>query len=334
MNWLELPDNERRTIVDATLLLNPKLNENVLEKDWWVIIILKALFKSSCKDYLTFKGGTSLAKWNLIERFSEDIDVAFDKSMWGLAGENKSQRDNIRKRTRKYIKETLIPELEAILVEMGTTDFSLEFVESDDSDKDPTVIFVPYRSLYASLEYVPASVKIEFSSRSLKEPRKPITIKPYFIGAYPQDFKEFEFDIMAVSPSRTFLEKVFLLHEELQKNYPRTLRMTRHLYDLEKLMDTDYAKEAYKDTGMYVDIVKHRSVFNALKGIDYKLHHPKSINIIPSGEILQKWEADYAQMQEHFIYGKSLPFNELIGRLKVLQEIIRSIEINDEFFDS
>lgn len=332
MNWLELPDNERRTIVDATLTLNPKLNENVLEKDWWVTLILKALFNSSCKDYLTFKGGTSLAKWGIIERFSEDIDVAFDKSMWGLAGENKSQRDNIRKRTRKYIKESLIPELEALLPEMGTKDFSLEFVEADDSDKDPTVIFVPYRSLYASLEYVPASVKIEFSSRSLKEPRKPITIRPYFIEAYPEDFKEFEFDIMAVSPSRTFMEKVFLLHEELQKNYPRTLRMTRHLYDLEKLMDTDHAKEAYRDTGMYVDIVRHRSIFNALKGIDYKTHHPKSINIIPSGEVMKKWEADYAQMQEHFIYGDSLPFEDLIDRLKTLQERIRSIEINDDFF--
>ena len=33
MNWLELPDNARHTIVDATLLLNPKLNENVHEKD-------------------------------------------------------------------------------------------------------------------------------------------------------------------------------------------------------------------------------------------------------------------------------------------------------------
>ena len=39
-------------------------------------MVLNALFKCSCADQLIFKGGTSLSKgWNLIERFSEDIDL-------------------------------------------------------------------------------------------------------------------------------------------------------------------------------------------------------------------------------------------------------------------
>ena len=45
--------------------------------------------------HLVFKGGTSLSKaWKLINRFSEDIDLAIDKEYFGFTGElGKNQRD-------------------------------------------------------------------------------------------------------------------------------------------------------------------------------------------------------------------------------------------------
>ena len=53
-----------------------RINQVAIEKDWWVTVVLNALFKCSCADQLIFKGGTSLSKgWNLIERFSEDMDL-------------------------------------------------------------------------------------------------------------------------------------------------------------------------------------------------------------------------------------------------------------------
>ena len=61
------------------------LNEAIIEKDFWVCLMLDYLFhKCECKDYFTFKGGTSLSKcYNLIKRFSEDIDLILD---WRLLG--------------------------------------------------------------------------------------------------------------------------------------------------------------------------------------------------------------------------------------------------------
>ena len=74
MNWLQLSDADRVAAVNvATRQLG--FNANVIEKDWWVVMALKALFGSSIKDFASFKGGTSLSKgWGLIERFSEDAD--------------------------------------------------------------------------------------------------------------------------------------------------------------------------------------------------------------------------------------------------------------------
>lgn len=56
-------------------------------------------------DALVFKGGTSLSKgWNLIERFSEDIDLAIDRKFLGFSDElNKSQRTKLRKESKKFI---------------------------------------------------------------------------------------------------------------------------------------------------------------------------------------------------------------------------------------
>ena len=68
-------------MLQQTEFSHPKINQVALEKDWWVTIALKALFQTDCHDSLIFKGGTSLSKgFNIIERFSEDIDLAISHS--------------------------------------------------------------------------------------------------------------------------------------------------------------------------------------------------------------------------------------------------------------
>ena len=74
-----LSSKERRIIITNTAI-SLKTTNFVVEKDLWVCIYLDVLFnKSKFAKYLTFKGGTSLSKgFNLIKRFSEDIDLIID----------------------------------------------------------------------------------------------------------------------------------------------------------------------------------------------------------------------------------------------------------------
>jgi predicted nucleotidyltransferase component of viral defense system len=53
-----------------------------VEKDFWVCWVLGTLFgDAGVGPHLTFRGGTSLSMgWGLIERFSEDIDLAMARS--------------------------------------------------------------------------------------------------------------------------------------------------------------------------------------------------------------------------------------------------------------
>lgn len=65
-----------------------------IEKDYWVTYALKMLFTHpTTKEYLVFKGGTSLAKcYNLIARFSEDIDLVILRTE--TETDNQSKRKN------------------------------------------------------------------------------------------------------------------------------------------------------------------------------------------------------------------------------------------------
>jgi hypothetical protein len=64
------------------------LNAVIVEKDFWVCWLLKQLFSIEEFDgRLIFKGGTSLSKcFDLIRRFSEDIDIAVDFEKLGFTG--------------------------------------------------------------------------------------------------------------------------------------------------------------------------------------------------------------------------------------------------------
>lgn len=74
------------------------LPEQAIEKDLWVTVILQSLFSLPYADKLLFKGGTTLAKVGLIDRFSEDIDLAMDRSLFGFVGDlTKKQLKTLRK---------------------------------------------------------------------------------------------------------------------------------------------------------------------------------------------------------------------------------------------
>ena len=74
--WQHYNEDEKLVMLQQTAEAK-KIVEQAVEKDWWVSVILMALSKSSLSEFLQFKGGTSLSKsWELINRFSEDIDLA------------------------------------------------------------------------------------------------------------------------------------------------------------------------------------------------------------------------------------------------------------------
>ena len=127
-------------------------------------------------------------------------------------------------------------------------------------------------------------------------------------------------EITTAVAAKTFLEKAFLLHELFTTNACfRAERKSRHLYDLEKMMDKEFAIGAIKDDELWNTIHHHRNVFTHMHDVDYSPDIRDRIVLAPPTEYFQTWAADYADMQSSMIYGDSLSFSELIERMRELE---------------
>ena len=331
--FTDLQEIERIKYIDG-LTLEYNLSTIAIEKDWWISAILRALFALPYADNLSFKGGTSLSKcYNLIERFSEDIDIAVYREFLGFGGTlSKSQiNDKLRRAACSFVREKLqfdvAKELENQRIK--TNLFSVKVNITPISTTDPEIVEIHYQSLFPESNYLKPIVKLEISGRSMNEPLRKIALQSFIDETYSDKvFAEKPFEVNAVVPERTFLEKICLLHEEFAKpqELMRTERMSRHLYDLVRMCDARIAEKALSNKELYQNIVEHRRTFISLKGFDYDTLSPEKICIIPPESVIYQWQKDYETMQETMIYGESLRFNKLIDKIKQLNEKINKVK--------
>lgn len=342
MKFIDLSKEDRTDVLDrVSTELNIRQRE-VIEKDWWVTAVLRAMFCLPYARHLSFKGGTSLSKcWHLIDRFSEDIDIAIDREYLGFSGTlSKTQiSDKVRRATCTFVRETMKHDIAEQLHKNGIAKgkFQVNVDITPISTTDPETININYDSVLTfSIDgenglYVLPKVKVEVSGRSMSEPVSEVPLDSMIDQVYPKaPFAEPKFNVWAVLPERTFLEKVFLLHEEFAKpkDLIRVERMSRHMYDIGQMLKTPIAENAIYDEQLYRQVVEHRRTFIGLRGFDYDTLYPTTLNIIPPASIIEQWKADYENMCTHMIYGESVSFEELIDNLKDLNDRIRVLHTN------
>jgi predicted nucleotidyltransferase component of viral defense system len=335
--FLRIPERERKLIFQQTAN-STGLPDYVIEKDWWVVQTLDTIFNLECAEYLVFKGGTSLSKgWNLINRFSEDIDLAIDRKLFGKEEiMTNSAIEKLKKDSRFYIINTIKPFIESDFERKGLVGYELQVEESSNNGQDPTVIFVNFENVMNfSSNYINPRVKIEFSCRSLQEPSTKRDIQSYIGQEYPsKEFSDTPISVSIVNVEKTFLEKLFLLHEHFQRN--KILRekgkdeievknLSRHLYDIYKICQNEIWRDAIRNKELYNSIVNHRKMFNNITGIDYSLHGYSTLDPIPPMEERHKWRLDYAQMQTEMIQGDSPSFDDLISYIEEMLKSIKSV---------
>jgi hypothetical protein len=96
--------------------------------------------------------------------------------------------------------------------------------------------------------------------------------------------------------------------------------MSRHYYDLEKLMDTDFGKKALANQALYNHIIEHRQQFYNLHYVDYEKNRSNNICFYPPEELIEDFRADYANMTQMFIFKAAPAFDDLMKRIEELQQ--------------
>ena len=308
--------------------------QQTIEKDWWVTQVLRVLFSLPYAKHLSFKGGTSLSKaWNIIERFSEDIDIAISREYLGFVGElSRTQvSDKLRRAACSFVREKMQYDVREAMIAQGIKEesFSVRVQITSVSTTDPETIEVEYKSALPENSYIRHCVLIEVSGRSMQEPLQAEHVQSIIDQYIPQSIvAEPAFSLPnVVAPERTCLEKIFLLHEEFAKPMTevRTERMSRHLYDLQRMLHTDIAHRALHDEALYRAVVEHRRKFINLRDFDYDTLYPKHLSLEIPANVLELWRKDYETMQRTMIYGQSVTFDELLAEMRQLNQCISEL---------
>jgi len=330
-----LSDKDKRAyfeIAAADLNIMPQL----IEKDFWVCWMLKILFSlPQSGNHLTFKGGTSLSKcYNVIRRFSEDVDVSIERSFLSSKqaiepGKQESKKENQRRLERlqvacqEKISETIIPELKK---NIEVTLFSKKEwkIELDPNDMvRQTVLFIFPHALTSNEEsYVKSAVKIEFGSRADHWPVEAMVVKPYIASVSGGAAIEGT-GVRVLAAERTFWEKATILH--MIYNYPEgkniPLRMSRHYYDLFAIADTPIYKKSLEKIALLNDVSAHKSLFFKANWAHYEEAKPGSLRLAPRGDQIIQLKTDYRQMQQMF-FEEPPSFENIVEKLKSVEEEI------------
>ena len=203
-----------------------KINRPFVEKDYWITLVLSRLAKSKYVDESVFKGGTSLSKgYNLIERFSEDVDIAIIN--------NKGKTGNEIKTIIRTIEKEITPDLTELQME-GVTSKGSRFRKS---------VFE-----YVTTEKGNANNKliVEINSFANPFPYKRLTIQSMVFDflmqtnneKYIEQYNLQSFEVNVLSKEQTLLEKmVSLIRFSFKENTAESIsEKIRHFYDLYYLM--------------------------------------------------------------------------------------------------
>ncbi|MCK9329081.1 MAG: nucleotidyl transferase AbiEii/AbiGii toxin family protein [Candidatus Cloacimonetes bacterium] len=315
----------------------------VVEKDLWVTIVLHILFGENGSKGILFKGGTSLSKgFNLIDRFSEDIDVTYSietlKKYYGEFQNPWNYFDTINT-DNMWSNKKLEKELKNLkdIGQKYTDDILLKIVEDEIKkiidlpfnivSQGEMTLYIYYPKLFEDIEYggnyIQPMIKIEAGVRSARVPTITKKIDSFFEQILE---KSDPIEVEILRPDRTFWEKATILHAENSRNEPSRIEkrnhLSRHIYDLVKLFNSEYGKMAIDNLDLLNDVVKHKSTFYKDNKADYPNATPQAIKIVPTPELNQSFKLDYEDMAKSMIIGNPPSYEELLQGLNEIEKNI------------
>ena len=326
-NLVNLPKNELSIIIGKASEAK-NLSPAIIEKDLLVCVVLNYLFTEyPWKENLAFKGGTSLSKaFNLIERFSEDIDLILDWRVIGyqtkepLAERSNTKQDKINKefdvKTEEFLKSTFIPKLKEDLKNLVSRNLDISY-------EDEAVI-IGYGNDYAD-ESILRVVRLEIGAKAAWTPTETVIIRPYIAEVYPEQFGDASVSVRNTTPERTFWEKATILHHEANRpdDLPVPPRFSRHYYDVYRMAKLGVLDKALGQSDLLEQVADFKAKFYPRKWARYDLARLGTLKLVPSEIHREALKRDYAKMAS-MIYGEQPDFDDLMAEIARIEAKINN----------
>lgn len=320
MKLFEHSDFDQAILQAAEHFRQRGLRPAIIEKDYYVTEALR-IIAATARDKIIFKGGTSLAKgWNLIQRFSEDIDIFLDPMAFkpplgkrAIDREAKKLRDAVG----AHPALTLLPNEGQTIGGFGRSDrFS-------------------YTQRFGGPGEVANRVLVEAGTASGRQPTAIVELRSYLsqflqeTGHSLEADDEGSFPLLLLHFRRTFIEKMFAIHskvELLKRGGQKLGSYARHYYDLFQLA-------AQPEVIAMLKSAEYAAIKEDYDQIS-RAHFPKSYfhpgemrfansdALFPPADLAAAISAEYQAQCRMLCYGPYPSWAEIQARLLDLRELL------------
>lgn len=295
------------------------IREDILEKDYYVTLLLKELSEKQETLPAYFKGGTALYKaQKSIRRFSEDIDLTI--CIDNCSGSQAKKR--LETATKKYISlpKTSRKELEDDRKGSITAVYDYMPLVTVDTD-DPLQRF--------------GYVKVEGTSFTVSEPFSTLEIEPVIYtyateeqrSILREQFGVMPFPIKTIRLERIFADKIFAAEFYYERGM--YFDVAKHIYDVSVMLDLQPIQDMLGNTGLFLEMSEYKrleetrrtgSDLAERKFSDFKIFSGMSDNTALKGA--------YQNMQKNYVFSEKdlLTFEFVISQWKKLQGVLNDME--------
>jgi len=292
-----------------------------VEKDYWVTYALYTIFNNDIGKDTVFKGGTALSKcYNMIERFSEDIDLVVLRR----EGETDSKLKSKLKAVSTVV-EAVLPEvaIEGTTHKMGMNrktahTYNKEFKGDYGQVRDVIILESTWLGYYEP-----------FTTKSIVS----------FVGQMMLDNKQtgiakenglLPFDLLALEPIRTICEKIMSLVRFSYGENPmdHLKKKIRHTYDLHQLLKQDVFAAFFhsKDFDEMLLKVASDDVASFRNNNKWLNYHPNEALIFKDLEnVWNELKTIYNGDFKNLVYGELPKEEAILETLKMIQERLKAI---------
>jgi hypothetical protein len=198
-------------------------------------------------------------------------------------------------------------------------------LDPDDPDRQSLLLWYPTATAEGNA-YIRRAIKIESGAKSALDPNSPLTIRPYIAD----DLMSLDLtvgNVTTVDPSRTFWDKIVILHG-LRRWWDHRgelkgggQRVSRHYYDVCRLMASEIGRQATKDASMAEDCVRHARMFFNRPDFDLASAVPGGYMLTPHDGMLTDLRRDYAAMSG-MIFGPIPPVDQVVEAISELEHFL------------
>jgi hypothetical protein len=292
-----------------------------VEKDYWVTYALFSIFGSDVGRDAVFKGGTALSKcFNLIERFSEDIDLVVLRRDGETSNHLKTKLKSL-----SIVLNDVLPEvhIDGITHKMGMSrktahDYVKVFAGDYGQVRD---VIVLESSWLGSHEPYSNRDIISYVGQMMLETDQ---------GNMTEKFGLFPFPIKVLDPTRTICEKIMSLVRFSYGESPMVdlKNKVRHTYDLHQLLRQAELLEFFHSSAFQEML--HQVAKDDIEGFrnnnKWLAYHPAEAYFFHDLDtVWVELKEVYSSEFRNMVYGELPIEDEIFGTLKMIQVRLRTI---------